>query len=60
MFVLCCHLLGYKRALINKDINIFLGLFTNINASWPGSCHDAHIFKTSAIGIHLQNDYRDL
>ncbi|VDI66748.1 Hypothetical predicted protein [Mytilus galloprovincialis] len=37
-----------------------LGLFTNVSANWPGSCHDAHVFKTSAVGIHLQNQYTSI
>ena len=37
-----------------------LGLFTNISARWPGSTHDSHVFRTSAIGIHLQNRYRGI
>ena len=36
-----------------------LGLLTNISARWPGSTHDSHVFRTSAIGIHLQNRYRE-
>ena len=32
----------------------FAGLFTNVVARWPGSAHDTHIFRTSAIGHHLE------
>ncbi|CAC5400558.1 HARBI1 [Mytilus coruscus] len=35
-------------------------LFTNVSANWPGSCHDAHVFKTSAVGIHLQDQYTSI
>ena len=31
-------------------------MFTNISARWPGSAHDSHVFRTSAIGRHLQNN----
>ncbi|XP_013379513.1 putative nuclease HARBI1 [Lingula anatina] len=32
------------------------GRFTNIVAQWPGSVHDAHIFSTSAVGRHLNQN----
>ncbi|XP_052768026.1 putative nuclease HARBI1 [Mya arenaria] len=32
------------------------GLFTSVNASWPGSCHDAHVFRTSGLCNRLQRD----
>ncbi|XP_052816442.1 putative nuclease HARBI1 [Mya arenaria] len=31
-------------------------LFTSVNASWPGSCHDAHVFMTSGRCNRLQRD----
>lgn len=31
------------------------GRFTNINASWPGSVHDAHIFRTSQIRTYMED-----
>ncbi|XP_052067175.1 putative nuclease HARBI1 [Mytilus californianus] len=34
------------------------GRFTNISARWPGSAHDSHVFRTSAIGQHLENGYQ--
>ncbi|XP_041349161.1 uncharacterized protein LOC121368490 [Gigantopelta aegis] len=30
------------------------GRFTNIVAKWPGSTHDSHVFRTSAICTHLE------
>ncbi|CAC5398513.1 HARBI1 [Mytilus coruscus] len=36
------------------------GRFTNISARWPGSAHDSHIFRTSAIGQHLENGYHGI
>ncbi|VDI13886.1 Hypothetical predicted protein [Mytilus galloprovincialis] len=36
------------------------GRFTNISARWPGSAHDSHVFRTSAIGQHLENGYRGI
>ena len=35
-------------------------MFTNISARWPGSAHDSHVFRTSAIGRHLQNNYHGI
>jgi len=32
------------------DHLIITGLFTNVVARWPGSTHDSHILRTSAIG----------
>ncbi|XP_052818499.1 putative nuclease HARBI1 [Mya arenaria] len=32
------------------------GLFTSVNASWPSSCHDAHVFRTSGLCNRLQRD----
>lgn len=29
-------------------------MFTNVVARWPGSTHDSHIFRTSAIGRDLE------
>ncbi|XP_052788534.1 putative nuclease HARBI1 [Mya arenaria] len=31
----------------------FTGKFTSVNASWPGSCHDAHVFRTSGLAAKL-------
>ncbi|CAG2238736.1 HARBI1 [Mytilus edulis] len=36
------------------------GRFTNISARWPGSAHDSHVFRTSAIGQHLENGYQGI
>lgn len=41
-------------------IFLFKGRFTNISARWPGSAHDSHVFRTSAIGQHLENGYRGI
>ncbi|CAC5390406.1 unnamed protein product [Mytilus coruscus] len=30
------------------------GKFTNINTSWPGNAHDAHIFRTSQVSTHME------
>ncbi|XP_061193223.1 putative nuclease HARBI1 [Saccostrea echinata] len=32
------------------------GRFTNVNASWPGSVHDAHIFRTSQIRTYMEDE----
>lgn len=39
---------------------MFKGRFTNISARWPGSAHDSHVFRTSAIGQHLENGYQGI
>ncbi|XP_071149239.1 putative nuclease HARBI1 [Mytilus edulis] len=41
-------------------IFLFKGRFTNISARWPGSAHDSHVFRTSAIGQHLENVYQGI
>ncbi|XP_053380159.1 putative nuclease HARBI1, partial [Mercenaria mercenaria] len=32
------------------------GRFTSVNASWPGSCHDSHIFRTSGLCHKLERE----
>jgi hypothetical protein len=36
------------------------GKFINIVARWPGSTHDSHIFRTSNICNHFENNHRNL
>ncbi|VDI71132.1 putative nuclease HARBI1 [Mytilus edulis] len=36
------------------------GKFTQITADWPGSVHDSHIFKTSSICKHLEDNHKGL
>ncbi|XP_052251991.1 putative nuclease HARBI1 isoform X1 [Dreissena polymorpha] len=36
------------------------GLITSINAAWPGAAHDAHVFRSSAIGTYLDRHHRSL
>ena len=52
-----CHLLTVQscleESLISKTF-YFAGLFTNVVARWPGSTHDSHIFRTSAVGRQLE------
>ncbi|XP_061170415.1 putative nuclease HARBI1 [Saccostrea echinata] len=36
------------------------GKLTNINASWPGSVHDSHIFRTSQIRTYLEEEENGL
>ena len=45
---------------IVKTQNTFLGRFINIVAWWPGSTHDSHIFCTSNICNHLENNHQNL
>ncbi|XP_060553824.1 putative nuclease HARBI1 [Ruditapes philippinarum] len=32
------------------------GKFTSVNASWPGSCHDSHVFRTSGLCQRLEKE----
>ena len=52
-----CYLLKVQlcleESLISKTF-YFPGLFTNVVARWPGSTHDSHIFRTSAVGRQLE------
>ncbi|CAG2243342.1 HARBI1 [Mytilus edulis] len=32
------------------------GKFTNINANWPGSSHDSHIFRTSQVCTYMEEN----
>ncbi|VDI44044.1 Hypothetical predicted protein, partial [Mytilus galloprovincialis] len=33
-----------------------IGKFTNINANWPGSSHDSHIFRTSQVCTYMEEN----
>ncbi|XP_052286574.1 putative nuclease HARBI1 isoform X2 [Dreissena polymorpha] len=35
------------------------GKFTSVNASWPGSCHDSHIFRTSCLCAKLEREHKN-
>ncbi|XP_052230655.1 putative nuclease HARBI1 [Dreissena polymorpha] len=35
------------------------GMFTSVNACWPGCCHDSHIFRMSKLGQHMANHHQD-
>ena len=48
------------HAILQIKYIIFKGLFTNISARWPGSAHDSHVFRTSAVGRHLEHNYRGI
>ncbi|XP_052761807.1 putative nuclease HARBI1 [Mya arenaria] len=58
-----------ERGFINRkgfpSINVMAvcdetGKFMSINAIWPGSAHDSSVFKSSALGVHLETQHRDL
>ncbi|KAG5869229.1 hypothetical protein JTB14_035665 [Gonioctena quinquepunctata] len=34
-------------------------IIMNVNANYPGSCHDSFIWRQSQIKFHLQNDYQN-
>ncbi|XP_052260728.1 putative nuclease HARBI1 [Dreissena polymorpha] len=36
------------------------GVFTSINATWPGSTHDAHVFRTSVLSDYLEAHHHGL
>ena len=39
---------------------LFKGVFTNVVAGWPGSTHDSHVFRSSSICRHLENNHYSL
>lgn len=42
-------------------MHVFLsGLFINIVARWPGSTHDSHVFRSSNICHHIEENYHSL
>ena len=41
-------------------MTLFLGMFTNVVARWPGSAHDSHIFRSSKICSHLERSHHSL
>lgn len=42
-------------------LHLFLsGLFINIVARWPGSTHDSHVFRSSNICHHIEENYHSL
>ena len=48
-----------KVYLFDKSI-YFSGKFISVNASWPGACHDAHVFKTSRLAANLTREHLSL
>ncbi|VDI51193.1 Hypothetical predicted protein [Mytilus galloprovincialis] len=42
------------------NTNPSVGKFTQITADWPVSVHDSHIFKTSSICKHLEENHKGL
>lgn len=36
----------------------FIGKFINVDAHWPGSTHDSHIFRASEVSAYLENHHR--
>ena len=39
-------------------INVHIGKFINIDAQWPGSTHDSHIFRSSEVSTFLETHHR--
>ncbi|WAR06073.1 HARB1-like protein [Mya arenaria] len=46
---------GY-RSLNTQAVCNHEGFFTSVNASWRGSCNDAHVFRTSGLCNSLPRD----
>ena len=38
--------------------NFYIGKFINIDAQWPGSTHDSHIFRSSEVSTFLETHHR--
>ena len=51
-------LLEVVLSLVRVYHNMLSGSFTNIDASWPGSTHDSHVFRTSRLHDFLQSHNR--
>lgn len=44
--------------LFNMAFYLYLGRITSINANWPGSCHDSHVFRTSNLCQHMETQHQ--
>ena len=53
-----CEHIGNSRLIF--ELLKFTGMFTNVVARWPGSCHDSHIMRTSGICQFLANNHHSL
>ena len=40
------------------NINVYIGIFINIDAQLPGSAHDSHIFRSSEVSTFLETHHR--
>ena len=41
-------------------INVYIGKFINIDAQWPVSTHDSHIFRSSEVSTFLETHHKDV